>query len=199
MARVNFKWNDETSQFLVENWNKIALYKLAKEMRTVPETLSVKAKELGLPEYEYKISYWTEEEISKLEELAPEMFYKNIALILGKTPLSVYEKSKKLGIQLIVDPVIWDNEKEKYLLENINKIGITEIGNTIGISYYQTVKKLEELGIEWGKRDFWTEDEVAQLRELAPILPISEIVKEMSRGKDAIIHKAKSLGIAIVT
>ena len=201
MKKVRFVWTDEKIQYLIEHWNKKVLHKLAAELRANSETISKKAKELELPEY--KSNRWNEKEVAKLRELAPTTFYKEIAKILGKSELSILKKSTKLGIKVIYardvnSATFWTEEKEKYLLENYDKIGITELGKTIDVPYHQILKKLKEFGIEWENRK-WKEEEIQTLIEMAPTCHYTEIAKVLDRTTGSIAYKAFDLGIEVIS
>ena len=201
MGKQRFKWDDEKIQYLIANWNKKALYKLAAELRTIDETLLEKAKELGLPEY--KSNRWTEKEVAKLKELAPRLFYKEIATVLGKSELAILKKANKLGIKIIYvndanSAAYWTGEKEKYLLENYGKIGITDLGNEIDVPYNQILKKLKEHGIEWETRT-WKEEEIKILKKMAPTCHYTEIAKVLDRSVGAIGAKAFDLAIETIS
>jgi len=201
LSKKRFEWDEEKIQYLKEHWNKTSLYKLAPELHTIPETLIAKATELGLPEY--KSNRWTNEEVEKLKELAQIIFWKDIAPILGKSKIAIYRKTQKLGIKVlnandIKSADFWTEEKEKYLLENYDKIGITELGNEIDVPYNQILKKLKELGIEWETRK-WKEEEIQILREMAQTCHYTEIAKVLNRSVGSISGKAFDLGIETIS
>jgi len=201
LSKKRFEWDEEKIQYLKEHWNTKSIYKLASELRTIPKTLILKAKEYELPEY--KSNRWTEEEVIKLRELAPTTFYKEIATILGKSDLAILKKANKLGIKVIYvfdvnSSALWTEEKENYLLENYDKIGITDLGNTIDVPYNQILKKLKELGIEWETRN-WKDEEIQILREMAPMCHYTEITKVLNRSVGSIGGKAFDLGIETIS
>lgn len=200
MTKVRFIWDEEKTQFLRDHWNTKALHKLAAEMHAHSDTILEKTAELGLPPY--KSNRWTDKEREKLRELAPTVFYKEIAVILGKTEIAVLKQANKLGIKVLYandmnSAALWDEEKEKYLLENYDKIGITELGTTINVPYNQILKKLKEHGIEWETRN-WTDDEIAILRKMAPVVHYREISKVLHRSVGAITAKAFDLNIPLL-
>jgi hypothetical protein len=196
MSRQRFQWDDVKNDYLIKYWNTMALYKLAAQLHTTSENLVNKAGELGLKEY--KCNRWTDNEELKLKELSTQCYYKDIAKIMGKTELAIYKKAEKLGIKLILEEIIWDEEKEKYIVDNLYKISIRQMAKKININPYQILKKLSQLGIEYDSNR-WSEDEIRILKEMADKCHYTEITKVIDRTVGAIGAKAFDLGITLIT
>ena len=188
-------WNEENTQYITDNWQRVSMRQMTIHLHTTPKIIKAKALELGLPEYE--TNRWTKEEEEFLIELAPSVYIDKICKQLGKSKQSIRQKAKQLGIPMTSVIPVWDEDMEQYLKENIGKIGITALGKKIGVTYNQLLSKMEELGIPFEKREYWSNEEIEKLRELGALLPISELMKHFNRGKHAILHKAKNMGIEI--
>lgn len=87
----------------------------------------------------------------------------------------------------------------EYLKENINKRPIGEIQKILGLSYHRILTKCKELGIEY-KKESWTEEEIATLREYAKKCHYTELTKVLpNRSIGAITAKAYELGIETIS
>jgi hypothetical protein len=153
---------------------------------------------------EEKTHRWTKEQEEKLLEMAPAFFYKDIALVIGKTPLAINKKAQRMGIPIIMeaqwkDMQLWNEKKDKFLLKNYDKMGITELGEKLEVQYNHILKRLKHFGIEWETRH-WKDWEIAILREMAPKCHYTEIAKVLpNRSVGAIGYKVFDLKIPTIT
>lgn len=195
--KQKFYWTEKTIEELKQMWNNYPLYKLAAYFHTTEETVKEKAKDIGLPEY--KSNRWTSTEEDLLREYSKKYVTKTIARKLGRSYISVQKKAIKLGIELHSEKNPWKKWMINYLKDNINKRPIGEIQNILGLSYHKIITKCKELGIEY-KKESWTEEEIATLREYAGQCHYTELTKVLpNRSVGAITAKAYELGIQTIS
>lgn len=195
--KQKFYWTKEKEELLRQVWNTKSLYIIASEFHTTEETISDKARELGLEEY--KSNRWTKEDEQLLLEYSKKYVTKTIAKKLGRSVVAVQKKAIKLGIELHSTPDPWKKWMVDYLKDNINKRPISQIEQVIGLSYHTILKKCKELRIEY-RKESWTEEEIEILREYADKCHYTELTKVLpNRSTGAITAKAYELGIPIIS
>lgn len=139
--------------------------------------------------------------------MAPKYLNKTIARKLNRSINELNKKARELGIKLIFKRPVWKKWKIKFLKENINILSLSQIGKELEVNYYQIMDKLDELGIEYNN-NFWSEEEInilteladkVYIRELAKTTKLSELVKELNRTSSSIKSMAKKLEINIIS
>ncbi|MEG1597052.1 MAG: hypothetical protein RR359_02105 [Bacilli bacterium] len=200
MAKIRFEWNQEKIQFLLENWNKLSLYKMGAVMHTILETLNTKAKELGL-EIKKSDNRWTQVEIEKLLYLAKTMTINELAIALNRTSGSIRTKTNSLDIKLISNNKnAWTQDEIKQLKEliiNYTTIEIAEIMNRTEDAVYIKAKKLG-LDIK-SKHRKWTKEDEEALQDMWGSYSIEYIAKKLDRTPSGISNRVfvLKLGSAI--
>lgn len=192
------KWTEQEEQYILDNFNKVTLSHMSKKLKCTILTVQNRAIELGLSVEKKSQNRWTEEEIELLKIMAPKYLNKTIAKKLGRPANEVNRKAKSLNIELIFKTPIWKNWKIEYLKENINKMSLVQLQKELEVSYYQITDKIEELGLEYNKNN-WTEEEEKILIELSSRVYIREIAKILNRTEQAIITKARKMGLDYLT
>lgn len=191
-------WTEEEDKYIQNNFGKITLTEMSQHLNCVISTVQNRAEYLGFEVNRKKVRRWTEEEVELLKEMAPKYLNKTIARKLNRPIGEINKKARKLGIKLIFKKPVWKKWKIKFLRENINKMTLTQIEKELDVSYYQIMDKLSELGIEYTNKN-WTEAEEQLLIRLAPTCYIREIAKILNRTEEAIMSKAKKMGIEYIT
>ena len=190
-------WTKEEDNYIIENFNRISFSKMADFFNCGILTVQNRAISLGLPVERKTKRRWTEEEINTLRELSETETNKTIAEVLNRSVAEVNKHARKLGIKLLFKKR-WTNEQIDYLKENLNKIPITKLINDLGHDFYEVLKKIEELGLEYNSNR-WTEEEESLLIELSSKYYIKEIAKRLNRSEGAIVSKAHKMGIELIT
>ena len=190
-------WTKEEDNYIIVNFNKISFSKMADYFNCGITTVKNRAISLGLPVERKTKRRWTEEEINTLRELSETETNKTIAEVLNRSVAEVNKHARKLGIKLLFKKR-WTNEQIDYLKENLNKIPFTKLINDLGHDFYEVLKKIEELGLEYNSNR-WTEEEEALLVELSSKYYIKEIAKRLNRSEGAIVSKAHKMGIELIT
>lgn len=190
-------WTKEEDNYIIENFNKISFSKMADYFNCGITTVKNRAISLGLPVERKTKRRWTEEEINTLRELSETETNKTIAEVLNRSVAEVNKHARKLGIKLLLKKR-WTNEQIDYLRENLNKIPFTKLINDLGHDFYDVLKKIEELGLEYNSNR-WTEEEESLLIELSSKYYIKEIAKRLNRSEGAIVSKAHKMGIELIT
>ena len=190
-------WTKEEDNYIIENFNRISFSKMADFFNCGILTVQNRAISLGLPVERKTIRRWTEEELNTLRELSETETNKTIAEVLNRSVAEVNKHARKLGIKLLLKKR-WTNEQIDYLRENLNKIPFTKLINDLGHDFYDVLKKIEELGLEYNSNR-WTEEEESLLIELSSKYYIKEIAKRLNRSEGAIVSKAHKMGIELIT
>ena len=190
-------WTKEEDNYIIENFNRISFSKMADFFNCGILTVQNRAISLGLPVERKTIRRWTEEELNTLRELSETETNKTIAEVLNRSVAEVNKHARKLGIKLLLKKR-WTNEQIDYLRENLNKIPFTKLINDLGHDFYDVLKKIEELGLEYNSNR-WTEEEESLLIELSSKYYIKEIAERLNRSEGAIVSKAHKMGIELIT
>ena len=190
-------WTKEEDNYIIVNFNKISFSKMADYFNCGIVTVQNRAIQLGLPVTKTTKRRWTEEDINTLKELSKTETNKAIAVKLNRSVAEVNKHARKLGIKLLFKKR-WTNEQIAYLRDNLNKIPFTKLINDLGHDFYDVLKKIEELGLEYNSNR-WTEEEESLLVELSSKYYIKEIAKRLNRSEGAIVSKAHKMGIELIT
>lgn len=190
-------WTKEEDNYIIVNFNKISFSKMADYFNCEIVTVQNRAISLGLPVKKNKKRRWTEEDINTLKELSKTETNKAIAVKLNRSVAEVNKHARKLGIKPLFKKR-WTNEQIAYLGDNLNKIPFTKLINDLSHDFYDVLKKIEELGLEYNSNR-WTEEEESLLVELSSKYYIKEIAKRLNRSEGAIVSKAHKMGIELIT
>lgn len=190
-------WTKEEDNYIIVNFNKISFSKMADYFNCGIVTVQNRAIQLGLPVKKNKKRRWTEEDINTLKELSKTETNKAIAIKLNRSVAEVNKHARKLGIKVLFKKR-WTNEQIAYLRDNLNKIPFTKLINDLDHDFYDVLKKIEELGLEYNSNR-WTEEEESLLVELSSKYYIKEIAKRLNRSEGAIVSKAHKMGIELIT
>lgn len=125
-----------------------------------------------------------------------------ISNLLNRSPSSVYNRAKTLGLALGNNTgglwKRWTKDDIAYLRENYDKKPIEEIVEYLGREKRTIRVKASNLGLTpYSKRYTpWSDDEVAFLRENYGKIPNKELSEKMGRTSDTINTTANNLGLA---
>lgn len=192
-------WTPEEDEYIKNNFENIPTSEIAKKLGCAIATVQNRAKQLGFVLEKKTVDRWTTEEEKLLREYSKKYVTKTIAKKLGRSYISVQKKAVKLGIELHSEKDPWKKWMVDYLKDNINKRPIGEIQNMLGLSYHRILTKCKELGIEY-KKESWTDEEIATLREYAGKCHYTELTKVLpNRSVGAITAKAYELGIETIS
>lgn len=200
-------WTSEEDEYIKSNFGNKPFSEMAKHLNCAITIVQNRAKTLGFEVEKKTARRWTEEEIKLLKIMAPKYLNKTIARKLNRSINELNKKARELGIKLIVKRPVWKKWKIKFLKENINILSLSQIGKELEVNYYQIMDKLDELGIEYNN-NFWSEEEInilteladkVYIRELAKTTKLSELVKELNRTSSSIKSMAKKLEINIIS
>ena len=197
---VKYEWTTDRIDYLKTNWNKLSIYKMMDFLHCADKTIIAKANELGLAPY--KTNRWTKDEEDKLRELAPNHTVDEIASIMDKSSASVDHKIQRLKLKTKTTINIenkWNEEKDNYIRENLNKISLAEMQRHLGVYYTALIARIDELGLKYISDD-WTEEETNILIKEGPNHSLNDMCELIpTRTKAAIGSKAHDLGIELVT
>lgn len=193
-------WNEEEDNYIKENFGKLTYKAMAEHIGCAIAQVQNRAEELGFTVTRTKVDRWTKEEEQLLIEYSQKYVTKTIAKKLGRSYIAVQKKAVKLGIELHSTNDPWKKWMVDYLKDNFGKKSMSKIQKELGLGYRQISKKCQELGLVADKKEKWSDEEVAILREYAPKCHYSELVKVLpGRSVGAIGAKAFELGIKTIS
>ena len=88
-------WTFEEDKYIINNFGKITLTEMSKELNCCITTIQRRAEELGFEVNKKQARRWTQEEIELLKEMAPKYLNKTIAkkLNISRSYVSRIEKA----------------------------------------------------------------------------------------------------------
>ena len=126
------KWSKAEKDFLVDNFDKMTLKKLAEKVGRGERTTQLNCHFLGL--YRHKVKRWTKREEKTLIRLYPKMGIHNIAQILKRSDYSISQKCRQLKISKHHK---WQKLDQDYVIDqyvNKNK-SVNEISKELYIEF----------------------------------------------------------------
>jgi len=196
MARS--KWTEDKVQFLIDNYNQMSIDEIAEKLNISKWTIYDKVKELGIGK-QFK---WTNAKIEILKEYYPIGDWDILFEKLGITnKRCITDKACSLGIHM--DSKVWTQTEEQYLINNYNKLTISEMAKYLNRTESAIMTRGYKLNIT--NSNIWTDEDLELLRELYPIHSnkyLSENVfttksPESIRTKGLLLglHKSKEKGL----
>lgn len=194
-----YKLNEETADYIRENWGKMSIRDLARNLKVTPKIIYRYKKELNLPDIERKTK-WTEEQIEKLRKLSKEKTIDELAKRFKTTKGNISTIAYNNDIVLINSSTIWTDEKITLLKELSKTSTVEEISEIMNISTTSIRSFAKRNNIELiQKRNIWTEENTTELIELINQgKSLIEIVIQMNKNDGIIIKKAKELGLNLI-
>jgi len=196
---VHKQWTEDEIMFIVENYDKMTLWEIAKVLgRSIG---SVNTKIVALKK-EGKLNVkkhrpYTEEEVRFIIENYGKMSARMIALKLNRPIKSVRTKIEQLRRDgMIKNRVLeeWSDEEIEFLKNNYGKMKIAEIAKALNKNVFTVKNKAIKLGLR-KKPPKWTQDEIEYLKSNYGKIPTTEIAEVLGRSVGAIYSKANELGL----
>jgi len=182
---------------------------LAKKFRRTMQAIRRKAIKLGIkkdrqagyvpPQPPQNVNPWTKTQLEQLRNMYQNSSDREIALKLGRTPMSVRSKIKKLGLAKQLKKMglkrtrrgSWTAEQVESLKNLCPVKTRAEIARQLGRTkeaVARMMQKLRLVGIRTYNRqkDAWTADEDAFLKEHSPKWPVEKIAEKLGRGFHAV-------------
>ena len=192
-------WTKEEDAYILNNYNKLTWTEMANFLGCAIYTVKKRAEFLGVEVEFKKIKKWTNEEEELLKKYANKYGKKTIAKKLNKSVNNVIKKAREENINLDIYKDPWNDEKEAFLVENINKLSQCEISKYTGISRYYIKKKCDELNIKYDDKR-WTKEEENLLLSNYNKCHYSELTKIIcGKSKGAILRKARNMNLDVIT
>ncbi len=148
-----------------------------------------------------KVMRWTDEEVSKLINLAKIYPSEQIAEMLNKTEKQVYSKAIKLGISINRNKQkLWAEEDDQMLINLYDSYEIHLIAKIMKRSEAIIREKAKALGLDlkFKKRKNWSLTEEQLLRKYAKDYTINEIANLLERTTASVAAKLRYMGIKAV-
>lgn len=192
------KLDENISKYIKENWGKMSVSDIARELQVSLGVVYRYKKELNLPNVNQKV-IWTEEKIDKLRKLAKKYNRKEIAKKLHTSEQQVSKYANLHNIELQDAKVFWTKKLDEELLELYQeKVPISEISDLMQIKANAIRSRLKQIGtLEHVKREnsVWTEEKLQQLKLLYKIYDIKELSAILRIKVPTIRSKMKRLGL----
>ena len=113
--------------FIKENYQKMLIKDMAKELNKCPATISKALKKLGLKKY----SGWTKEELEFLKDNYLKMTYTEMSKILNKPSSTIENKAKSLNLMKNPNNRNWTEEELNFLKNNVGSKTYSELAKNI--------------------------------------------------------------------
>ena len=196
-----YKLNEETGKYIKENWGKMSIRDLARNLKVTPKIIYRYKKELNLPDIKNKLT-WDKEKIELLRKLSKEMTIDELAKKFKTTKGTISTIAYNEDIVLINSSEVWTKEKIETLRELAQHYTVEEIVNIINMSpnSIRSCAKRNNIKLIQNKKqnNIWTEKNDSELISLVNQgKTLIEIVIRMDKKEEIIIKKSKELGLNI--
>ena len=188
-------WQKWKVKFLKENINTMSLSQIGKELDVNYYQIMDKLDEIGI---EYNNSFWSEEEINILTELASQVYIRELAKILNRTEGAIISKANRLGLSYITIKKVYSNDELEYIKNNWGIIPVTDIARNLGVSRMMIQLQADKMNLpKLGNNPYkkWTPEEIEKLNNLASKKSITELAKYFNTTNSAITTVAYKNGI----
>lgn len=179
-------WQKWKVKFLKENINTMSLSQIGKELDVNYYQIIDKLDEIGI---EYNNSFWSEEEINILTELASQVYIRELAKILNRTEGAIISKANRLGLSYITIKKVYSNDELEYIKNNWGIIPVTDIARNLGVSRMMIQLQADKMNLpKLGNNPYkkWTPEEIEKLNDLASKKSITELAKYFNTTNSAI-------------
>ena len=188
MARS--KWTEDKINFLIDNYYNMSIDKIAENLNVSKWTIYDKVKELGIG----KKFKWTKDKIEILKEYYPIGNWNILFEKLGtNNKQCIMDKACYLGIHM--DNYKWTQQDEQYLIDNYNKLTVSEIAKYLNRTESAIMTKAYKLDVT--NPNIWTNEEVELLKELYPIHSNKYLSENIFKGKQPATIRAKALSLGL--
>ena len=168
-------WTKDEIEYLTNNWNKVSMRQLTLYLHKGEPSIRLYAEEHNFPPY--KTNRWTTEEELFLKENADKYTVEELAIKLRKTKASVDHKIQKMKLKTITTKKLeerWNEETDKYIRLNLNKISLSQMEKELNTNYYSLIKHIEEIGLVYDPNR-WTDEETNILITEGPNHTLSDM------------------------
>ena len=183
MATDRKKFTDEEIKYILDNWGKISVHQMKKDLNCSWETVCRVAEKHG--KSRPQSNSWTDEEVEKLKVLSEKLHYKEIAVIMQKTDNAIYLKARKLGITLIQDRRKWTSLEEEQLKELWGNKTLEYITRKLRRTTYSVIVKANRLKLG------------PMIRNNSELLTISDVMDILNVTRDRITITWVKLGLEL--
>ena len=196
------KINEEHAKYVKDNWGKLSVGELAKNLNVSRGVIYRYKKELKLPNLSQK-KKWTDDVIKKMRKDAKTKTRNELAKKYKTSPEQISTIARKHNIKLIDSKKIWNDELDEELIKLVKEeFSIPEISSKMNIKASTIRSRITKLGLKDKKPKNpnikWTEDEVNLLKELSNSKSASEIATILNKAESTVIVKARKLNISLL-
>lgn len=123
----NYKWTQQDEQYLIDNYNKLTVFEIAKYLNRTESAIMTKAYKLDVT----NPNIWTNEEVELLKELYPIHSNKYLSknIFKGKQPATIRAKASSLGLHKSKEKGLKKYYDKDLILQQLKDVA-KEIGHT---------------------------------------------------------------------
>ena len=173
-------FTDEELDYILDNWGKMNVHSIARELHTSWNSIARLAEGMGLEVP--RNNYWTEGEIELLRHLAEEMPYQEMTKYIHRPAEAIREKANDLGIVLKHNIRIWTPEEEDLLKFYWGHLSYETISKNMNRSIESLKKKAKKLGLE-------------NMMKASGLMLVSDVSKMMGVSREVISRRWRRLGL----
>ena len=184
-------------EFIKDNWGKLTISEIAKELNTSYSVIQRYKKELNLPTLQQNRK-WTDEIINKIREDAKTMTKEQLAKKYKTSTNQISCLLSKYKIKAVTKKFMWTIEQKEEVLKLYSEgKDIIEISKKTSIPEISINNYLKRLNVFPTKNKRWTEEEIIRLKELLLVHNLSETSKILNRSEDSIRRMASKYNISL--
>ena len=190
---------DDEIKYVKDNWNKMSISDIARNINVNRLAIKKIASDLGLPPKKVQLK-WTEERLEELRIDAKTMTLDDLAKKYKTTKAGISSTAHKYNIKLLDGKVKWTEEEVEFLRKNGPKKTSKELSIILGKTEQSICRKadLENISIRKDKRT-WTKEDEIMLKDLSSKnMTVLQISKKMEKTDTMIISYLKKYGFNII-
>ncbi|MBE6160459.1 MAG: hypothetical protein E7157_05395 [Lactobacillales bacterium] len=194
------EFKEEEIKYIKENYGKIAVTDMARELKVGRGAIENQIKKLNLPKLgnnPYK--FWTDKKIQKLKDLSKTKTITELAQIFHTTNSAISTIAYENKITLIDEKIKWtekDNEQLKELAKTktLEEMAIIMNRSTSAIRLQAKRQNIKILS----NRNLWTKEDDETLKKLVnEDKDLFEIIEIMSKTDSNVLKKARELQLKV--
>lgn len=194
------KTTDEIANYIRNNWGKIAITQMARDLKVNTAIIYRYKKELGLPNVGQKVK-WDEKTLAKLRKLAEEKTREELAKIFKTSPSQITNVCSRNDIVLIDSKSIWNDELDIKLRQLVaDNLSVAEISFEMEIKASTIRDRIKKLGLKVSdnRNKFnWNSQQIEVLRTKSYNHTVGHLALELNVSEKQVYDKLKKLKLPI--
>jgi len=188
-------WSARETAWLQENYRKMTLTELARELNRAEDAVMVYACRRGMKKWYTARRPWSRQEDAWLRRMYRNNSIVEIARVMGRPQRDVADRLAKLGIERVSHRT-WKPQERRFLEEQYGRMSCGAIAARLGrtISAVHMQANLMDLRRRQSRK-LWTAREDAMLREQYRAGEVERLAARMGRPAGSLHNRARRLGI----